>query len=139
MMACIFNSLWISSIVFSFRSSSLLTIILIFLFCTLCIFLICALEAMHMGTAGYSRTGLIKALYKCSFVFRFKLLNLFSLFVWNFAVLILFVMCVTIPVIYSLPQGIYFSRTSGAKPRSTGGRKSTQETESLRRMGFFVR
>ena len=84
-----------------------------FLFCTLCIFINWLLDVSALGTIGYSMSGLIRALYKCSFVFRFKSQNLCSFCVCVFASEIRNVICAVIPVLFSLSPRMLHSFLNG--------------------------
>lgn len=57
-------------------SSSLRCINLTALFRTICIFLFCVRDAIHIGIDGYSITGINNVLTNIVFIFGVRLLNL---------------------------------------------------------------
>lgn len=86
--------LWCSCSIFC-CSSSLQWINRTALFRTVCIFLFCVKEAIHIGIVGYVSTGINKVLIKVVFSVGVKLLNLLS---WDKTPLPLFIVFVIWPV-----------------------------------------
>ena len=64
------------------------------LFCILCILCLLVMPVLFICVAGYSRIGLMRALYKCFLIFAGAVLNLYSLCMFILAFCAMFAMCV---------------------------------------------
>ena len=85
--SCIFSDLIrsLSFVLFMYRVA---------LFCIFCILCLLVIPVLFICVTGYSRIGLMRALYRCFLIFTDAVLNLYSFCMFILAFCVMFAMCV---------------------------------------------